>query len=543
MTKFIFLTGGVISSLGKGTTAASLGALFNARGIKTTAIKIDGYLNVDAGLMSPYEHGEVFVTDDGAETDCDIGHYERFLHSNLTHKNNLTSGKIYISVLDKERKGYYLGKSVQIVPHVSNEIREWITEVAKGYDLVIIEMGGVAGEVESIPFVDAMRQIWLKNRNNCIFVHLALMPFIECLNEYKTKPLQHSVSELLSKGVQPEIIICRTKGELTPDIIAKISMYTNVEENCIFYSPDVKLKYEVIQIMKQQNVDQMILKKLSLLEKYNTIDFSKWEGYLKSLNEAKEYPSVRLGFIRKYITNSDNYVSLIEALSHAAISQKINLVINYIDSDSEDLIQSIKTCDVILVPGGWGNRGVEGKIQAIQYSRENNIPFLGICYGFQIACIEFARNVLGLKDSNSMEIDPECQNLIIKEIKNVLNEKIDENDLLYKMPKKLRVGSRILKVKPNTQVASIYQKSEFKERFRHRYSFNVHYKQMFEEHGFCFSATNDQDEVNTQEVFEYSKNDFFIGVQYHPEFLSRPFEPHPLLCAFLKAGLKKTQKE
>ena len=539
MTKFIFLTGGVISSLGKGTTAASLGALFIARGIKTTAIKIDGYLNVDAGLMSPYEHGEVFVTDDGAETDCDIGHYERFLHSNLTEKNNLTSGKIYISVLDKERKGYYLGKTVQIVPHVSNEIMEWIRKTSEGFELAIVELGGVAGDNESIPFIDAMRQIWQSQKKDSLFVHLALVPFIDCLNEYKTKPLQLSVRDLLSRGIQPELIICRTKGQLTNEQVSKISTFTNVDIDCIFYSPDVKIKYEVIQILKDQGTDLQILKKLQLEDKYKTINFDNWNNYIISIKERKCYPLIKLALVRKYITNSDNYVSLIEALNHAAIYLKLNLEIIYIDSDSNDLIETLANVNVILVPGGWGNRGVEGKISAVKYARENNIPYLGICYGFQVACIEFARNVLKLDDCHSQETNPECQNMIIREIKNVLQQEADDNEVLYKIPKKLRVGSRIINVKNGTQLKEIYGKEQLKERFRHRYSFNVDYKNKFEEKGFIFSATNDQDEINTQEVFELPCNDFFMGVQYHPEFQSRPFEPNPLFVKFLKIGSKK----
>jgi CTP synthase len=543
MVKYVFLTGGVISSLGKGTTAASLGALFIARGIKTTSIKIDGYLNVDAGLMSPYEHGEVFVTKDGAETDCDIGHYERFLHTDLTQNNNLTSGKIYLKVLDKERKGYYLGKTVQIIPHVSNEIQDWIKEISKDFEIVIVELGGVAGEVESIPFLDAMRQIWLKNRHDVVFVHLALLPHIDCLNEYKTKPVQHSVRDLLSKGVQPDIIICRTKGALSNGEVSKISMFTNVEEKSVFYSPDVNFKYQVIEIVKDQQIDLQILEKLKLLEKYPTIDFAQWEEFLYRYKNKASFKVVKLAFIRKYTTNSDNYVSLVEAVNHAAIELKIKLEIEYIDSDETNLLEKIKQCQCVLIPGGWGSRGTDGKIEAIRYARQNNIPFLGICLGFQLACIEYATNELKLEDANSIELKSTCLNPIIIEIKDVLGEDRQTDEGLFSMPKKLRVGARRVKIVADSFMSSIYQKSEVSERFRHRYSFNLEYKEKFEARGMKFGGYNDEDTMNTMECLEIPDKDFFVAIQYHPEFLSRPFCPHPIFVSFLSAASKSDKKE
>jgi len=544
MVKYVFLTGGVISSLGKGTTAASLGALFIARGIKTTSIKIDGYLNVDAGLMSPYEHGEVYVTKDGAETDCDIGHYERFLHTNLTQDNNLTSGKIYLKVLDKERKGYYLGKTVQIFPHVSNEIQDWINDIAKDFEVVIVELGGVAGEVESIPFLDAMRQIWLKNRSDVIFIHLALLPFIDCLHEYKTKPVQHSVRDLLSRGIQPDIIICRTKGPMNDNDTSKISMFTNVDPESIFFSQDVGFKYEVIEIIKQQGIDVQILKKLKVFEKHSSINFGQWEEFLQNHKNKGSFSLVRLAFIRKYLVNSDNYVSLIEALNHSALSLQIKLEIIMIDSDSPDILESLKTCHCLLIPGGWGKRGTEGMIKAIQYAREENIPFLGICLGFQLACIEYARNVAHLEDSNSTEMEPDCKNPIVFEIKEVLGEKNEKEDFLFSMPKKIRVGARRVGLIPGTRAFQIYNnQASVEERYRHRYSFNLEYKTLLESKGLVFSGFNEEDEVKTMEVLEILDKEFFAAVQYHPEFLSRPFQPHPLITTFLKAGLAQKNKE
>ena len=543
MTKFVFLTGGVISSLGKGTTAASLGALFLARGIKTSIIKIDGYLNVDAGLMSPYEHGEVFVTQDGAETDCDLGHYERFLHTSLSQINNLTSGKIYLKVLEKERRGHYLGKTVQIIPHVSNEIQEWICNVAKDYEVVIIELGGVAGEVESIPFLDAMRQIWLKNRENAIFLHLALLPLIGCLSEYKTKPVQHSVRDLLSRGVQPDMIICRTAGEIAAEEVAKIAMFTNVEEKHIFYSPDVKSKYLVIEILKNQEVDTKILKKLKIFDKYEKIDFSQWGEFIDRFKNQDKFQKIRLAFVRKYETNSDNYVSLIEALNHAAISLKLNLEIDYIGAEDDEIQEKLKGADCILIPGGWGSRGTDGKIAAINYARNNDIPFLGICLGFQLACVEFANNVIKLNDANSVEMNKDCENPVIIEIKDVLNEEKDANDVVFAMPNKLRVGARQINLKEDSLAKEIYQASQISERFRHRYSFNVDYKNKFEEAGMTFGGTNVQDGVDTLELLEIKSKKFFLGVQFHPEFLSRPFTPHPIFLKFLEAAAKSNKKE
>ena len=536
MVKFVFLTGGVISSLGKGTTAASLGALFVSRGIKTTSIKIDGYLNVDAGLMSPYEHGEVFVTHDGAETDCDIGHYERFLHEDLSQNNNLTSGKIYLKVLDKERRGFYLGKTVQIVPHVSEEIQEWIQEVAKNYEVVIIELGGVAGEVECIPFLDAMRQIWMTNKSDAVFVHLALLPHIDCLSEYKTKPVQHSVRDLLSKGVQPDIIICRTKGALSEGEVSKISKFTNVDEKSVFYSPDVSFKYQVIEIIKDQKIDLQILDKLKLLNQYPTINFERWEEFLVRYRNKASFRPVRVGFIRKYINNSDNYVSLVEALNHAAIELKLKLELEMIDAEDPEMFTQLKKCHSVLIPGGWGSRGTEGKIEAIKFARENNLPFLGICLGFQLACIEFARNCLKLEDPNSTEMESNCKNPIIIEIKEVLKEEAPKDEALFSIPKKLRVGARKVKMTPGSELAKIYGKSEVFERFRHRYSFNLEYQAKFEAAGVKFGGFNDQAGAKTMEALENPSQNFFMAIQYHPEFLSRPFEPHPIFVAFLKAA-------
>lgn len=537
MVKFVFLTGGVISSLGKGITSASLGALFTARGLNTTIVKIDGYLNIDAGLMSPYEHGEVFVTADGGETDLDIGHYERFLGTHLSKNNNITSGKIYMSVIQKERRGEFLGKTVQVIPHITEEIKEWIFRVADGFDVCIVEIGGVVGDIESMAFLEAVRQIKLKKPQDCTFVHLALLPYIDYINENKTKPVQNSVKELLSKGIQPDIIICRTKNVMTEGEKEKIAMFSNVSDDCVFYSSDIESKYLVPHMLKDEEVDIRVLNKLGIFDK-KAIDFDEWERFGDRIKIKDSFPSVKIGFVRKYTTNTDNYVSLIEALIHSATSIERKIEMIYIDSESDQMVDELKKCDCILVPGGWGKRGIEGKIKAVQWARESDIPFLGICYGFQLAAVEYGRSIIGLNDCYSAEIKAECENPVIEEIKTVIKE--ESNDVGYHFPRKLRVGARTIQIKANTTLSKIYGGVETtSERYRHRYSFNLKYKQMFEEKGIVFSSFNNDDGECTQETLELPNHRFFIGVQYHPELLSTPFKPHPIITEFLKAAVCK----
>lgn len=537
MVKFVFLTGGVISSLGKGITSASLGALFTARKLRTTIIKIDGYLNIDAGLMSPYEHGEVFVTDDGGETDLDIGHYERFLGTHLSKSNNITSGKIYMNVIEKERRGEFLGKTVQVIPHITEEIKEWILRVAEGFEVCIVEIGGVVGDIESMAFLEAVRQIKLKKPHDCTFVHLALLPFIDYINENKTKPVQNSVKELLSKGIQPDIIICRTKKEMNVAEKEKIAMFSNVSDDCVFYSSDIDSKYLVPHMLKAEGVDIRVLSKLGINDR-EFIDFERWERFGERVRNKSSYPIIKIGFVRKYITNTDNYVSLIEALIHSSLEIEHKLEIIYIDSESDEMVDELKKCDCILVPGGWGKRGIEGKIKAVQWARESNTPFLGICYGFQLAAVEYGRSILGLDDCYSIEIKAECKNPVIEEINTVIG--VESNNIGFNFPRKLRVGSRKINVKPNTLMSRIYNNAtEISERYRHRYSFNLAYKQMYEESGLVFSSYNSDDGQCTQETLELPNHRFFLGVQFHPELLSTPFQPHPIITEFLKAAFSK----
>jgi len=536
-TKFVFLTGGVISSLGKGITAASLGALFTARRLRTTIVKIDGYLNVDAGLMSPYEHGEVFVTADGGETDLDIGHYERFLGAHLSKGNNITSGKVYMSVIQKERRGEYLGKTVQVIPHITGEIREWLLAAAAGFDVCIVEIGGVVGDIESMSFLEAARQLKLKMPADCTFVHLALLPYIDYINENKTKPVQNSVRELLSKGIQPDIVICRTKRGVSDAERAKIAMFSNVADDCVFSSADAASKYVVPQMLAEERVDERVLQRLGLAH-HPLLDFDKWERFAESVRAQSEYPVVRVAFVRKYVVNADNYVSLIEALTHSSIALRVRVELVYIDSEAESMHAELESCDCVLVPGGWGSRGIEGKVSAVAWAREADVPFLGICYGYQLAAVEFGRSTLGLTDCHSVEVKPECAHPVIAEINTVLGGTSDDTGFCF--PRKIRVGARRVFVREGTLLSRIYGgATEVTERYRHRYCFNSAYKQRFEDAGMRFSSHNSDDGQETQETIELPDRRFFLGVQFHPELLSGPFAPHPIITEFLRAGAHK----
>lgn len=537
MTKFVFLTGGVISSLGKGITAASLGALFTARKLRTTIVKVDGYLNVDAGLMSPYEHGEVFVTADGGETDLDIGHYERFLGMHLSKHNNITSGKIYMSVMQKERRGEYLGKTVQVIPHITGEIKEWLLAAADGFDVCIVEIGGVVGDIESMSFLEAARQLKLQRPSECTFVHLALLPYIEYIKENKTKPVQNSVKELLSQGIQPDIVICRTRSEVSEAERAKIAMFSNVADDCVFCSSDVASKYVVPQMLANEQVDYRVLQRLGLAER-PLLDFDKWIHFAESVRAQKDYPVVRVAFVRKYIINEDNYVSLIEALTHSSVLLQVRVELVYIDSVADGMESELASCDCVLVPGGWGTRGIEGKVMAVAWARMQNVPFLGICYGYQLAAVEFGRKTLKLQDCHSVEVKPECENPVIAEINTVIGGTSDDTGFCF--PRKIRVGARKVYIKPDTLLSRIYNGAiEITERYRHRYCFNLAYKEAYENAGMRFSSYNSDDGQTTQETLELPDHRFFLGVQFHPELLSTPFAPHPIITEFLRAGASK----
>lgn len=529
MTKYIVVTGGVISSLGKGITSASLALLLNMRGLKTTVIKMDPYINPDAGLMSPFEHGEVFVTFDGGETDLDLGNYERFLDHELSKENNITTGKVYLDVLRKERQGEYLGKTVQVIPHITDNIQERVRAIGKNFQVVIIEVGGVVGDIENIPFIEALRQIYLENKHSMIFLHLALVPFLDHIQENKTKPIQHSVRELLCKGIQPDIIVCRCKCKLEFSQRKKIAMFCNVSMDDVFVSYDTDNKYSVPRDLKDQKLEARIISKLGFLN-YNELQFSKWDSLLEKMRKLDEKPEVQLAVIKKY-NASDNYISLMEALKHAALFQNLKLKIVEVNSEDEDLLSQIKDVHGILIPGGWGSRGIEGKIAAIKFAREKNIPFLGICYGFQLAAVEFARNVLGLKDAMSTEIDPKTKSPVIIDLNTIISIENDYAQMM-KVSSRLRLGSRTLKLKTESLAKRIYEEnSEVVERFRHRYTLNPTFIEQFESGGMVFSGFGPEEEAQIVDILELPKHRFFIGVQFHPEYKTKIFKPHPI---FLK---------
>ena len=542
MVKYIFITGGVISSVGKGTTAAALGNLFQLRGLSTTILKIDGYLNVDAGLMSPYEHGEVFVTEDGTEADLDLGQYERFLGKDMDKTNSLTSGRVYLDVLTKERSGFYLGKTVQIVPHISNHIREWIESMVCNHDAIIVELGGVAGEMESIPFLEALRQIMLDNRKDTIFIHVALLPFIDVINESKTKPLQRSVRDLLSHGIQPDMIVCRTTSEVSVEIIAKIASFTNVAKNMIIKSPNVDWKYKIVDCLRSQNMDGKVLEKLGCLEKYKEIDFTKWTNLYALYDNRESFPLLHLAFVRKYVVNVDNYVSLLESLNHAALLAHINLKIHFMNAEDINLIDELKACDAVILPGGFGPRGTEGMINTCRYARETDTPFLGICLGFQVSVIEVARSLMNLKDANSSEMNPETQNGVI--IAFDKQYKVMDQDVDFKISKTgIRLGAMKMKLVDNSVLRKVYGSEEISERFRNRYVVASQYENEIQKHGVLFSARSFLKGVTTVEALEIPSHSFYVSVQFHPEFKSKIFKPHPLITEFLTQAIKKKQNK
>lgn len=529
MTKYIFVTGGVVSGLGKGITAASLGRLLKARGIKIAAQKLDPYINVDPGTMSPYQHGEVFVTEDGAETDLDLGHYERFIDENLNKYSNLTTGKVYWNVLTKERNGEYLGETVQVIPHITNEIKSFIYSVGEKSqaDVVLTEIGGTTGDIESQPFLEAIRQVSLEvGRENCLFMHVTLIPYIKSSGEHKSKPTQHSVKELRSLGINPDIIIARCDEPINESIRQKISLFCNVKPDCVIENMTVPVLYQAPLMLEKNNFSDIVCRELSLdCPKPN---MSEWIEMLDRINARTK--NVKIGIVGKYVKLHDAYLSVAEALYHGGFENSANVEIEWIDSELvteytvKDLLSS---CDGILIPGGFGDRGVDGKISATKYARENNIPYLGICLGMQTAVIEFAKNVLGLKDANSSEFNPEGEYSVIDLMP----------DQQGNLPKggTMRLGVYPCKIKTGTLLEKSYNKLEISERHRHRYEFNNKFRELFEENGMIVSGTSPNGML--VEAVEIPKNKFFIGVQYHPEFKSRPNHAHPLFKEFIKASL------
>ena len=526
-TKFIFITGGVVSSLGKGLASASIGAILESRGLKVTLQKLDPYLNVDPGTMNPYQHGEVFVTDDGAETDLDLGHYERFVSSRTCKLNNLTAGQIYNSVIKKERRGDYLGGTVQVIPHVTDEIKSNILKIADGMDVVITEIGGTVGDIESQPFLEAIRQMWIEQgRENVIFIHLTLVPYIKTAGELKTKPTQHSVKELRSIGIQPNILLCRTDKFISKELKAKIGLFCNVDVNAVITAQDVESIYEVPLNLHNEGLDGIIVKLLSL--NTNAPDLSKWENIVAKIKKTTY--SVTIGIVGKYVEFRESYKSLTESLAHSGIANDAKVNIKWIDAEkiiTEGEEKHLVDVDGILVPGGFGERGIEGKIKAVTYARKNNVPFLGICLGMQVASIEFARNVCNLKEANSSEFDKNTPDPII--------DLLTEQKEVKEKGGTMRLGSYPCRIEKGTKAFDTYQSELINERHRHRYEFNNNYREVFSKNGFCFSGLSPDGKY--VEIIELKEHPWFIASQFHPEFKSTPHNPHPLFRDFVKAAL------
>lgn len=526
--KYIFVTGGVSSSLGKGIIAASLAKLLQARGYRVTLQKLDPYINVDPGTLNPYEHGECYVTEDGAETDLDLGHYERFLNQSTTQANNVTTGRIYQSVIEKERRGDYVGKTVQVIPHITNEIKERIQLLGKtgNYDIVITEIGGTVGDIESLPYIEAVRQMkWEMGDDNALVIHLTLVPYLSAAKELKTKPTQHSVKTLMESGIRADILVCRTEHELSEDLKRKLALFCNVKEEAVIQSIDASTIYDVPNMMLEEGLDLVTLKKLNLKAE-NTPDLTHWNSFLKKHKNPKG--EVEIGLIGKYVELQDSYKSALEAFIHAGAENEVKVNINFIHSEfltPENIDNSLSELDGIVVAPGFGERGVEGKILGAKYARENKIPFLGICLGMQMAMVEFAQNVIGLSEANSIEMNPKTPDPII-------NLKAEEKKELG-MNDTMRLGSWECEIKENTLAYEVYGEKIIHERHRHRYEFNDDYQEVFEKNGMIVSGRNSK--LNVAEIIEIPGHPWFIGVQYHPEFKSTVARPHPLFVAFIEA--------
>ena len=530
MTKYIFVTGGVVSGLGKGITAASLGRLLKSRGLKVAAQKLDPYINVDPGTMSPYQHGEVYVTEDGAETDLDLGHYERFIDEDLNKYSNLTTGKVYWNVLNKERRGEYLGSTVQVIPHITTEIKEFVYRVGKqtDADVVITEIGGTIGDIESQPFLEAVRQISLEvGRENSLFIHVTLVPYLKGSEEHKSKPTQHSVKELQGMGINPNIIVLRCDEPIEDSIFQKISLFCNVKSDCVIENITLPNLYEAPLMLEKSNFSSVVCRQLNI--NAPAPDLTEWERLVNRIkNRVNE---VHIGLVGKYVQLHDAYLSVAEAMRHAGYELNTHIRIHWIDSETltkETVETQLQNLDGIIVPGGFGNRGIEGKILAAKYARENNLAYFGICLGMQIAVIEYARNVLGIADANSGEFDELCKNKVIDFMPGQ-SENIDKGGTL-------RLGAYPCVIKSGTKMEECYGKLEISERHRHRYEFNNEYRELLENAGMTLSGTSPDNRLI--ETVELTDRDFYVGVQYHPEFKSRPDKPHPLFCGFIKAAIK-----
>lgn len=536
MTKFVFVTGGVVSSLGKGLAAASIGCLLESRGLKVQLMKLDPYINVDPGTMSPFQHGEVFVTDDGAETDLDLGHYERFTSAKMSRENNWTSGKIYLSVIEKERRGVYLGKTIQVIPHITDEIKSVIRAVAvKNHcDILIVEIGGTVGDIESLPFLEAIRQIGNEEGDKgAVFIHVTLVPYLAAAGELKTKPTQHSVKELREIGIQPDILLCRSDRQLSLDLRRKIALFCNVQEKAVISAVDVQTIYEVPLFLHDQGLDSLILDKLGLKEKCAEADLKSWRDLVSVIKEPSG-GSVRIGIVGKYVELEDSYKSLREALVHAGAENNLRVQLDWIESESlmkEDYEARLREADAILVPGGFGKRGIAGMIRAVKYARKSKTPYLGICLGMQVACIEFARNECGLTDADSTEFNPDTPYPIIFKLRDLVG--------VEDMGGTMRLGSWECVLKQGSRVWEIYhEQDKIAERHRHRYEFNPEYKTILEEKGLVISGLSP--DAKFVEIIELPRkiHPFFVACQFHPEYKSKPLDPHPLFSAFVRAALQ-----
>ena len=528
-TKYIFVTGGVTSSLGKGIISASLAKLLQGRGYSVTIQKLDPYINIDPGTLNPYEHGECYVTEDGAETDLDLGHYERFLNIVTSQANNITTGRIYQNVINRERRGDYLGKTVQVIPHITDEIKRCIQILGNthDYDFVITEIGGTVGDIESLPYIETVRQLKWEMGTDCLVIHLTLVPYLAAAGELKTKPTQHSVKQLLELGVQPDILVCRTEHELTEELRQKIAKFCNVAPDAVIESIDAETIYDVPMLMQNEELDKVVLDKLKL-DASGEAELTKWNQFLQRHKNPKT--SIKIGLVGKYIELKDSYKSIIESFIHAGAYSEVSVELVWLHSEeinSRNVARHLKPLKGLLVAPGFGERGIEGKIEAIKYARENGLPFLGICLGMQCAVIEFARNVLGLKDANTTEIKPDTKDPVI--------DIMADQKSIKDMGGTMRLGSYKCAIKPDTCASEIYGETEISERHRHRYEFNNSYLKQFEEKGMIASGINPDN--NLVEIVEICSHPWFVGVQFHPEYKSTVANPHPLFIQFVKAAV------
>ena len=542
MTRYIFITGGVVSSLGKGITSASLGAILEARGLDVTLLKLDPYINVDPGTMSPFQHGEVYVTEDGTETDLDLGHYERFVRTKMRKKNNFTTGLIYQNVIQKERRGDYLGATVQVIPHITDEIKRCIKEGASNSDIAMVEIGGTVGDIESQPFLEAIRQLRIElGPESTLFIHLTLVPYISAVGEIKTKPTQHSVKELRSIGIQPDCLICRTDQIIPENVKKKIALFTNVEESAIISAIDVDSIYKIPKVLHEQNLDEIVIKKFNLdLPQAN---LTEWHNVVDAIDNSDN--EVNIAMVGKYVGLADSYKSLSEALIHAGIKTRTKINIVYVDSEEieKNGSECLQNVDAILVPGGFGNRGIEGKISTVKYARENGLPYLGICLGMQVAVIEIARNLAGLKNSDSTEFNKNTDHPVIalitewQDAKGTQEKRSKGSDLGGTM----RLGGQDCKLIEGSLVRDLYKSDSVVERHRHRYEFNNKYKEKLESVGMSIAGYSVDEEL--VEIIEIPKHPWFVGCQFHPEFTSTPRDGHPLFTSFIEAALKYKESD